>query len=207
MNGIAKDQRRYVSIAVKQIRTASVFDFEIDLQKLLLSEANARSIMKIWNDALTDSDLDKAEKFKDECITWTDKVSQTIDRSWKSLCESLLQSVNKHAGLLRTLNRFNAYEIEYNTIRDILEGKSQTHAYQSTLEEISSVRGFIKRLENEISGLGALPEGLMEFMEGVNSSEGVPFLSYFDPSRSQTEIRTWLELNGFLSQLVLKAKG
>jgi hypothetical protein len=65
---------------------------------------------------------------------------------------------------------------------------------------------FIRNLESEISDLGALPEGLLEFMDRVNSDGGVPYLTFFDSDEEQIAIRTWLEENGFLSQLILKAR-
>jgi hypothetical protein len=43
-------------------------------------------------------------------------------------------------------------------------------------------------------------------MDRVNSDGGVPYLTFFDSDEEQIAIRTWLEENGFLSQLILKAR-
>jgi hypothetical protein len=206
MNRVAKDQKKDVSKAIRQFRAAISLGLNVDLENLLLTEAKAKSIMKIWNEALAESDSDKAERFKEDCTDWAEKVVQSVDRSWKEKCANLTQAVNRHSGLLRTLNKFKNYEIRYMTIRDQIELKSHGHAYLARLEDISDVMAFIKNLESEISDLGALPEGLLEFMDRVNSDGGVPYLTFFDSGEEQIAIRTWLEENGFLSQLILKAR-
>jgi hypothetical protein len=206
MNRVAKDQKKDVSKAVKQIRAANSLGLNIDLENLLLTKAKAKSIMDMWIEALAESDSDKAERFKEECSDWAEKVVQSVDRSWKDKCTNLLQAIKRHSGLLRTLNKFKNYEIEYATMHDRLEIKSQSHAYLSKVEDISEVMAFIEKLEKEIVDLGSLPEGLLEFMDRVNSDGGVPYLTFFNSNEDQIAIRTWLEENGFLSQLILKAR-
>ena len=206
MNRVAKDQKKDVSKAIRQIRAANSLGLNVDLENLLLTEAKAKSIMKIWNEAVAESDSDKAERFKEECSDWAENVVQSVDRSWKDKCTNLLQAINKHSGLLRTLNKFKNYEFEFATNRDLLDLRSQRHAHLTGLEEISKVMEFIEKLEKEIVDLGSLPVGLLEFMERVNSDGGVPYLTFFDSDKDQIAIRSWLEENGFLSQLVLKAR-
>ena len=206
MNRVVKDQKKDVSEAIRQIRAAKSLGLNVDLKNLLLSEAKAKSIMKIWNEALAEFDSDKAERFKEECSIWAEKVVQTIDKTWKDMCLNLSQAINRHSGLLRTLNKFKNYEFEFATNRDLLELRSQRHAHLTDFGEISKVIAFIEKLENEIVKLGSLPVGLLEFMERVNSDGGVPYLTFFDSDKDQIAIRGWLEENGFLSQLVLKAR-
>jgi hypothetical protein len=206
MNRVANDQKKDVSKAIKQIRAANSLGLNIDLENLLLTKARAKSIMNMWIEALAESDFDKSERFKEECSDWAEKVVQSVDRSWKDKGTNLLQAINRHRGLLRTLNKFKKYEIEYSSIGDRLENKLQRHAYLSKTEDISEVIDFIEKLESEISDLGSLPKGLLEFMDRVNSDGGVPYLTFFDSDEEQIAIRSWLEENGFLSQLVLKAR-
>jgi hypothetical protein len=206
MNRVANDQKKDVSKAIKQIRAANSLGLNIDLENLLLTKARAKSIMNMWIEALAESDFDKSERFKEECSDWAEKVVHSVDRSWKEKGTNLLQAINRHRGLLRTLNKFKKYEIEYTTIGDRLEIKLQSHAFLSKTEDISEVMVFIEKLESEISDLGSLPEGLLEFMDRVNSDGGVPYLTFFDSDEEQITIRSWLEENGFLSQLVLKAR-
>ena len=206
MNRVANDQKKDVSKAIKQIRAANSLGLNIDLENLLLTKARAKSIMNMWIEALAESDFDKSERFKEECSDWAEKVVHSVDRSWKEKGTNLLQAINRHRGLLRTLNKFKKYEIEYTTIGDRLEIKLQSHAFLSKTDDISEVMVFIEKLESEISDLGSLPEGLLEFMDRVNSDGGVPYLTFFDSDEEQITIRSWLEENGFLSQLVLKAR-
>jgi hypothetical protein len=206
MNRVAKDQKKDVFKAIKQIRAAISLGLNLDLENLLLTKSKAKSIMNIWIEAVAESDSDKAERFIEECSDWAEKVVQSVDRSWKDKCTNLLQAINRHSGLLRTLNKFKNYEIEYATMHGLIEIKLQSHAYLSKTEDISEVMNFIEKLESEISDLGSLPEGLLEFMDRVNSDGGVPYLTFFNSDEDQVAIRTWLDENGFLSQLILKAR-
>ena len=206
LNGIVKEQKKEVSKAVKQIRAAMSFDLDIDVKSLLISEGKSKAIMLIWNESVAESDIDKAERFMGDCTVWTDKVMQSVDKAWRDECERLLQSIKRHAGLLKSLKKFKQFEIEYLSHRDRLQVGSQRHAFLSKTEEIDDSKNYIKNLEDEINNLGSLPDGLLEFMDLVNSNDGVPFLTFISTDAGQTAIRKWLEENDFMGQLILKAR-
>jgi hypothetical protein len=206
MNAIAKEQKREVSKAVRQIRAAKYLELGIDVDSLLLSEEKAKAIMRVWAESISESDVDKAERFKGDCLAWTEKVAQSVDKSWKDECDHLLQVINRHAGLLKSLKKFKRFEIDYSSHRDRLESRSQRHAFFTKVEELIETKTFIKILEDEIKDLGSLPDGLLDFMDRVNSNDGVPLLVFMDAGEKQMAIRKWLEDNGFIDQLILKAR-
>ena len=65
-------------------------------------------------------------------------------------------------------------------------------------------RDFISDLEVAIRDLGALPSGLNEFLDAVNSPQGYSY-DLFDKDDNQ-ELRHWLETNDFFQYLILRLK-
>lgn len=206
LNGVAREQKRAIESAIRQIRAAKALGLSIDIEKLLLSASKSKKLMSVWTEAVLESDLEKAEHFKEECQAWADFVSKSIDRTWRDECELATQSMSRHAGLLKTLKKFSQFEIEYSSHCDRLQMRMQSHAFHTRPAEMEETRKFIEQLEEEINNLGSLPDGLLEFMDQVTSTDGVSLTDYLGIAPQQVAIRRWLDDNNFMGQLVVKVR-
>jgi len=204
LNGYAQAQKAEVEMLVKQVQAAKSHGLQLDNAKVLMPKVNSLRLMEKWNKALTNSDAQLSDEFRKESVEWASGVKSYVEKVWIFHCETLLGKINKMASLLRSLNKFDKFKDRNRLIVESLDFAKTRHINLTLSIRSEEARDFISDLEVAINDLGALPSGLNEFLDAVNSSQGYSY-DLFDKDDNQ-ELRHWLETNDFFQYLILRLK-
>ena len=204
LNGHAQAQKVEVEMLVKQVQAAKSHGLQLDNAKVLMPKANSLRLMEKWKQALNNSDTQLGHQFSKESIEWASGVKSYVEKVWVFHCETLLGKINKMTSLLRSLNKFDKFKEQNRLIVESLDFAKTRHINLTLSIKSDEARDFISDLEVAIRDLGALPSGLNEFLDAVNSSQGYSY-DHFDKDDNQ-ELRHWLETNDFFQYLILRLK-
>ena len=204
LNGHARAQKAEVEMLVKQVQAAKSHGLQLDNAKVLMPKANSLRLMEKWNKALINSDTQLSDEFNKESIEWASGVKSYVEKVWVFHCETLLGKINKMTSLLRSLNKFDEFKDQNRLIVEALDFAKTRHINLTLSIKSEEARDFISDLEVAINDLGALPSGLNEFLDLVDSSQGYSY-DLFDKDDNQ-ELRHWLETNDFFQYLILRLK-
>ena len=204
LNSIAKSQKNEVSVAVAQVTAAKLHGIQIDMSKVLMSEAQSAELMKKWEKAIVDSDPRFREDFRKESSDWAKETTDFIGKAWVQHCRKYLGEINQRATLLKSLKKFADFEAQNRRVVSEIEFGMTRSVYSVSPDKSDEARNFIVVLKQTVEGIGVLPEGLNEFLEAVNSPEGFSYDLFC--SDVNQDLRDWLESNNFFQNLVLRLK-
>lgn len=204
LNSVAQSQKNEVSVAVAQVRAAKSHGIQIDISKLLMSKAKASELMEKWEKAIDDSNPQFREDFRKESSDWAKETTDFIGKVWVQHCRKYLGEINQRATLLKSLKKFGDLEAQNRLVVSEIEFGMTRSVYSVSPDKSDEARKFIVLLKQTVEGIGVLPEGLNEFLEAVNSSEGFSY-DFFCSDVNQ-DLRDWLESNNFFQNLVLRLK-